>query len=90
MKSYNYLYDVIHDRLNKLLARNWGVLINLDLAKVPTGWDIEKWMYFAKTSGIVVSDSFKEGNSGAAMGKLSGALNNAQQGAFNADVGNTI
>ena len=90
MKSYNYLYDVIHDRLNKLLARNWGVLVNLDLAKVPTGWDIEKWMYFARTSGIVVTDSFKEGNSGASMGKLSGALNNAQQGAFNADVGNTI
>lgn len=90
MKPYNYLYDVIHDRLNKLISRNWGMLINLDLAKVPKGWEIEKWMYFAKTNGIVVSDSFKEGNIGAATGKLAGALNNASSGVINAELGNSI
>lgn len=90
MKPYNYLYDTIHDRLNKLISRNWGMLINLDLAKVPKGWEIEKWMYFAKTNGIVVSDSFKEGNIGAATGKLAGALNNASSGVINAELGNTI
>ena len=90
MKPYNYLYDAIHDRLNKLLARNWGILVNLDLAKVPKGWEIEKWMYFAKTNGIVVSDSFKEGNVGAATGKLAGGLNNASSGVINAELGNSI
>lgn len=90
MKPYNYLYDTIHDRLNKLIARNWGVLVNLDLAKVPKGWEIDKWMYFAKTNGIVVTDSFKEGNIGAATGKLAGALNNASSGIINAELGNTI
>lgn len=90
MKPYNYLYDTIHDRLNKLIARNWGVLINLDLAKVPKGWEIDKWMYFAKTNGIMVTDSFKEGNIGAATGKLAGALNNASSGIINAELGNTI
>ena len=90
MKPYNYLYDTIHDRLNKLISRNWGILVNLDLAKVPKGWDIEKWMYFAKTNGIVVTDSFKEGNIGAATGKLAGALNNASSGVINAELGNTI
>lgn len=90
MKPYNYLYDTIHDRLNKLISRNWGMLINLDLAKVPKGWEIEKWMYFAKTNGIVVTDSFKEGNIGAATGKLAGALNNASSGVINAELGNTI
>lgn len=90
MKPYSYLYDVIHDRLNKIISRNWGILINLDLAKVPKGWEIEKWMYFAKTNGIVVTDSFKEGNYGAATGKIAGALNNASSGVINAELGNTI
>lgn len=90
MKQYNYYYDVIHDRLNKMLARNWGKLVRMDLAKVPKGWDIEKWMYYARTSGIVVEDSFKEGNSGAALGKLVGGLNNASNGVFDAEFGNSI
>lgn len=88
MKPYNYLYDTIHDRLNKLIARNWGMLVNLDLAKVPKGWDIDKWMYFAKTNGIIVTDSFKEGNIGAATGKIAGAFNS--QTVINAELGNTI
>ena len=90
MKQYNYLYDAIHDRLLKLMARNWGKIIQLDLAKVPKGWEIEKWLYFAKVNGVAVSDSFKEGNIGAATGKLAGALNNAQSGVIDADWGNNI
>lgn len=90
MKPYNYLYDAVHDRLNKLMAKNWGKIIQLDLAKVPKGWDIEKWMYFAKTGNIAVVDSFKEGNSGAAMGKIAGGLNNAMSGVIDAETGNII
>lgn len=90
MKPYNYLYDVIHDRLNKLMARNWGKLVTLDLAMVPKGWDIEKWMYYAKINGIIVKDSFKEGNKGAATGKLAGALNNNNSGVVDAEFGNSI
>lgn len=90
MKQYNYLYDVIHDRLNKMMARNWGKIIQLDLAKVPADWDIDKWLYFASHMGLAVTDSFKEGNIGAATGKLAGALNNAQSGVIDADWGNNI
>lgn len=90
MKRYNYFYDVIHDRLNKIMARNWGKLLRLDLAKVPKKWDIEKWMYYAKVNGIAVEDSFKEGNIGAASGKLAGALNNSSSGVIDAEFGNSI
>ena len=90
MKHYNYLYDVIHDRLNKLIARNWGMIIQLDLAKVPKDWDISKWMYYAKTNGIAVIDSFKEGNVGTSTGVLAGGLNNASSGVINAELGNSI
>jgi hypothetical protein len=47
-------------------------------------------MYYAKTNNIAVIDSFKEGNVGAATGKLAGALNNASSGVIDAEVGNVI
>lgn len=90
MKPFSYLYDVIHDRLNKLIARNWGTLIRFDFAKKPKGWDVEKWMYYAKTMGIAVEDSFNEGNYGAATGKLAGGLNNASTGVIPTADGNQI
>lgn len=90
MKMYNYEYDAIHDRLNKMISRNWGKMVQLDFAKVPKGWDIEKWLYYAKINGLYISDSFKEGNTGAATGKLAGALNNASSGVIDADWGNNI
>lgn len=90
MKPYNYLYDAIHDRLNKLIARNWGSLLRLDFAKKPKEWDVEKWLYYARTMGLAVEDSFKEGSMGAATGKLAGALNNASTGVIAASDGNQI
>lgn len=90
MKPFNYMYDATHDRLNKLLARNWGKLIKLDLSKVPAGWDIDTWIYHAKVNGLVVENSFNEGNSGAAKGKLAGGLNNASTGTVDAELSSTI
>ena len=90
MKPFAYLYDVIHDRLNKAIAANWGIIMELDLASVPKGWDIEKWMYYAKINHIAVKDSFKEGNIGAATGKLAGAMANNSRGMIGADTGNYI
>ena len=90
MKKYNYLYDVIHDRLNKFMAKNWGKILRLDIAKIPKGWNIEKWLYYAKANGLAVEDSFREGNIGAATGKLAGAMNNASSGIIDAEFGNSI
>lgn len=90
MKPYAYLYDVVQDRLNKTLARNHGKVIELDFAKTPKGWDPDKWLYFLTTHGIAVKDSFKEGDIGAATGKLAGGLNNASSGVIDASLGNEI
>lgn len=90
MKPYAYLYDVIHDRLNKTLAKNVGKVIRLDFAKVPKGWDADKWLYYINVNGIAVEDSFKEGNIGAATGKIAGAMNNASSGVIDASLGNEI
>lgn len=89
-KPYNYLYNVVHDRLNKNLASNWGKIMKLDLALIPKGWEIDKWLYYAKANHIAVVDSFKEGNRGAATGKLAGMMNNQSSGVIDADQGNAI
>ena len=47
-------------------------------------------MYYARTNSIAVIDSFKEGNIGAATGKIAGALNNASSGVLDAELGNSI
>lgn len=90
VKPYCYLYDVVMDKLLKLLARNAGKVARLDFAKVPKGWDVDKWLYFMKVNGIAVEDSFKEGNVGMATGKLAGAMNNATTGSIDLSTGNEI
>ena len=90
MKPYSYLYDTIHDRLNKAIAANWGAMLNVDVAKIPDNWDMEKWLYFAKVNHISVTDSFRAGNVGPATGKIAGALNNNSSGGISLDQGNYI
>lgn len=90
MKQYNYTYDVIHDRLNKALASNWGAILEVDLSKIPKGWTIEKWLYYAKINHLAIIDSFKEGSAGASLGKLAGGLNNAGKGMLDTNIGNYI
>lgn len=89
MKQYQYLYDAMKDRLNKALAKYLGPLLELDLAKVPENWQVEKWLHFAVANGIAVVDSFKEGNKGAATGKLAGGMNTTGK-VLNIELGNYI
>jgi len=90
MKPYNYLYDAIHAKLVDLIATNWGKLLEMDLALKPKNWEVEKWMYFARTNKVLIKDSFNEGAKGAATGKLAGGLNNASKGYVDADWGQSI
>ena len=90
MKPYAYLYDIISDRLNKTLAKNMGKIIRMDFAKVPKGWDVDKWLYYMKVNSIAAEDSFKEGEIGRATGVLAGGLNNASNGVIDASLGNEI
>ena len=89
MKPYQYWYNVLHDRLNKAIAKNWGRIAKLDLAMIPKGWEVDKWMYYAKVNGIAVVDSFKEGNIGAATGKLAGMMQQSS-GVLDLEQGNYI
>jgi hypothetical protein len=77
MKPYAYLYTIVADRLNKAMMRSYGQVLELDFAKIPDGWTMETYMHFLRQDGIAAVDSFKEGNKGAATGKLAMNINNA-------------
>lgn len=84
MKPYNYLYDVMHYRLIDAVSSSWGSMLEYDVAKRPTGWSTDKWMYFARVNHMAVIDSAKEGT-GPMQGKPVGALNNAGKGIMSAN-----
>lgn len=86
---YQLLYDVTFRKLTTALSKFMGSLIEVDYATMPKGWNITKWIYFADKAGIAVKDSFREGNSGAALGKLAGGMGNNGK-VINQDLGNYI
>lgn len=90
VKPFLYMYDIVMDTLRKLLARDAGKIIRMDFAKVPKGWDADKWIYYMKVNGIAVEDSAKEISYGPATGKVAASLNNNTSGVIDASTGNEI
>jgi hypothetical protein len=86
-KNFQYMYDVMFDRLNKAISTNYGKILELDLSKVPANWEIEKWMHFAIVNKIAVVDSFKEGQHGSSTGKLAGNMNSVGGRAIDMETG---
>ncbi len=89
MKPYQYMFDAVKDRLNKTIAKNYGKILELDKARMPAGWDYQKWLYFVEQDNISVVDSFKEGTKGVATGKLAGNFNTSGR-PLDLEVGNSI
>ena len=90
MKPYNYMYDVVKDRLNKAIASDWGSMLQLDFALKPTQWSVEQWLYYAKVNHLMVINSFNEGQNGAAIGKLAAGMNTNRQALISSNTGNYI
>jgi len=89
-KPFQYLYDISWYRVNEALAKYMGSIVEVDVAKIPKGWNLTKWLYFARKAGIGVVDSFKEGNRGMAKGKLAGSVGNTTGKVLEQRVGNFI
>lgn len=86
---YQLIYDATFHRLQDAMSKFFGSLVVVDYASLPAGWDIDKWMFFAKNAGIAVKDSFKEGTKGMATGKLAGGMPNSGQ-SINQQLGDYI
>jgi len=75
MKPYQYLYNIFMYRTELAFAKSKGKIATLDTSRIPDEWTMDKWMYYAEILGWAVEDPFKEGNKGAATGKLAGMMN---------------
>ena len=75
MKPYQYLYNVFMYRTELAFAKSKGKISVMDTSRVPEGWTMDKWMYYAEILGWAIEDPFKEGQKGAAQGKLAGGMN---------------
>ncbi len=84
MKSSQYMYNVIYHRTQLAFAKNIG-----KVAKIPAGWEPEKWLYYMREMNLAVTDSFNEAKKGSATGKLVGTMSNSQS-VLDMDMGNYI
>lgn len=89
-KPFQYLFDISWYRVNEAMSKYLGAIVEMDLAKLPTGWNVTKWLYFARKSGISVVDSFKEGQKGMAKGKLAGSVGNTTGKVLEQKIGDFI
>ena len=63
IKEMQYLYNIMMYRMELAVARAKGKLMVMDTAQIPNseGMDMEKWLYYADTSGFAFVNSFEEG-----------------------------
>lgn len=89
MKPLNYLYNIMAYNVELMVAKNKGKISRVNLAEIPEGWKLDKWLSYVTAMNISFYDPFREGNKGASKGKLAGSLN---QGAsvLDAEMGNSI
>ncbi len=73
LKSYQYLYDVISNKLQLVFASDIGKVMLMDMAQIPRseGIDVEQWMYYMKEMKIAFINSFEEGKKLSSQGKIS-------------------
>ncbi len=57
-----YLYFIIWYDTELALATNIGKIALLDMSIIPDGWDVEKWMYYARAMRIGFVNSLNESN----------------------------
>lgn len=57
-----YLYFIIWYDTELALSTNLGKIALIDVSMIPDGWEIEKWMYYARAMRIGVVNSLNEGN----------------------------
>jgi hypothetical protein len=57
-----YLYFILWYDTELALATNMGKIALVDVSMIPDGWEIDKWMYYARAMRIGFVNSLNEGN----------------------------
>ena len=78
-----YLYMIVWYRTELALAKNHGKIALIDTSLIPSGWDPEKWMYYAQALGFGFVNSYNEEN--RALGMAGGANMSVQNKSLDLD-----
>ncbi len=69
LTPFIYLYIIIWYNTELAIATNMGKIALIDVSMVPDGWEIDKWLHYARAMKIGFIDSFNEGKKGERQGK---------------------
>lgn len=63
LKPLQYMYNVVMYNMEKAINQSLGRVLLMDVAQIPRseGIDVDKWLYYLKSLGIVFVNSFEEG-----------------------------
>jgi len=66
MKPYQYMYNILMYRTELAFAKSKGKLAVMDIAQIPRseGWDVDSWLYYLESMGIMFINSAEEGKQG--------------------------
>ena len=90
MKPYQYLYDIIIDRMIVAMSKNVGPILEMGFERKPDSWGTEKWLKYMYKYNTKFVDNFKEVNKGSAQGQLAGNLSSGRDQQLSLDFGNYI
>lgn len=90
MKPYQYLYDIIIDRMVVAMSKNIGPILEMGLERKPSGWNTKKWLSYIFKYNAKFVDNFNEINKGSAEGQLAGNLASGRDQQLSLDFGNYI
>jgi len=63
MKSLQYMYIEIFYRMNLMIARDKGRILNMDVTQIPKsmGIDVNKWLHYLTALGVNLINPYEEG-----------------------------
>jgi hypothetical protein len=68
LKPIQYEWIVFSKKVSLLWSRNYGKLVKIDVSKIPDDFDLDLFMTWIQSFGIIVEDPFKEGAKGQQSG----------------------
>ena len=87
LTPFIYLYIIIWYNTELAIATNIGKIALIDTSLIPDGWEVDKWLHYARVMKIGFLDSFTEGKKGERKGKINPSQQNKE---LNLETGNYI
>lgn len=88
LRPFIHLYVITFYNTELAMATNLGKIALIDTDLIPDGWEVDKWLHYARIMKVAFVSSFNEGKKGQATGKLAGNFNQNRE--LNLEAGNYI